>query len=74
MKNKKVYIIYKYDSFKNDLEYIKEYYNAEEIKKDYKLENKKSVYNYTIDNADNITADNIGELLKNKYKIIIDRI
>ena len=68
MKNKKVYIIYKYNNESNDLEYVKEYNTTEEIKKDYNLQNKKSVYNYIIKDIDNINS--YYNLLNNKYIII----
>ena len=68
MKSKKVYIIYKYNNELNDLKYIKEYNKIEEIKKDYNLQNKKSVYNYIVKDIDNINS--YYNLLNNKYIII----
>lgn len=69
---KKAYIIYKYNKLNNDLEYIKEYYNINDIIKDYNLENKKSIYNYIVENIDNL--DSYYNLLKNNYIIKIDNI
>ena len=66
---KKVYIIYKYDAFKNDFEYIKEYYKREEIQKEFKLKNVESIQHYTTRSIDAIKS-----LLDNKYIILIDNI
>ena len=68
-RTKKVYIIYKYDTFKNDFEYIKEYYKREEIQKDFKLKNVESIQHYTTKSIDTIKS-----LLDNKYIILIDNI
>ena len=54
MKKEKYYILYNYNEFKNDLEYIKEYNNINEIQKEFKLKNKKSIYNYIIKNIDDL--------------------
>lgn len=63
---KSCYIIYEYDSFKNDYKYISEYLNKEDIIKDYQLKNKKSIYHYIKESIDS----NITKLLKDKYIII----
>lgn len=68
MKKEKYYILYNYNEFKNDLEYIKEYNNIEEIQKEFKLKNKKSIYHYIIKDIDNMQSYN--NLLNNKYVII----
>ena len=68
MKKQKAYILYNYNSFKNDIEYIKEYYTTKEIQEEYKLKNKKSIYNYIFDNIDD--ALKVNNKLFNKYIII----
>ena len=70
MENKKeVFILYEYNNFNNDYEYIKEYYNIkqlkEENKKQFNLKNNRSIYHYIKNNIE----DNIN-LLNNKYLII----
>ena len=74
-KNKKdIYIIYSYDAFKNDYEYIREYTSIKELQEKeqdtFKLKNKKSIYHYI---KNTIDADAIN-LLNNKYIIIKDTI
>lgn len=68
-KKKEVYILYQYNNFTQDYEYIKEYYNTKELaednKKEFNLKNKKSLYHYIKDSLE----DNIN-LLNNKYLII----
>lgn len=68
MKKEKYYILYNYNKFKNDLEYVKEYNNIEDIQKEFKLKNKKSIYNYIIKNID--LEESYNNLLNNKYVII----
>ena len=68
-KTKKAYILYKYDAFKNDFEYIKEYYKREEIQKDFKLKNIESIQHYTTRSIDAIKS-----LLDNRYIILVDNI
>lgn len=67
MKNKKAYIIYKYDDFKNDFEYIKEYYSIKELqeKENIKLKNNKAIYQFIFNNIEEVT-----HLLKDRYVII----
>ena len=62
--NKKNYafIVYRYNEFKNDFEYIKEYYNTHDIEKDYKIEN---VRQYTTN-----TIEKVKHLINNKYIVI----
>ena len=68
MENKKAFILYKYDNFKNDYEYIREYYNLKELQEQERitLQNKKSIYQFIYNKIDN----NIKHLLKDKYIII----
>lgn len=63
------YILYKYNSIKNDYIYIKEFYNIEDVKKAcYKfLDNKRSIYHYIFNNI-----EDVNNLLLNKYAIIKD--
>ena len=69
MKEKKhAFILYNYNAFNNDLEYIKEYYTAKEIQAEYKLKNKKSIYNYIFNNMED--ALKVNNKLFNKYIII----
>ena len=68
MAKEKYYILYNYNKFKNDLEYIKEYNNIEEIQKEFKLKNKNSIYHYIIKNIEDQKSYN--NLLNNKYIII----
>ena len=67
MKNKKVFILYEYNQYSDDFNYIAEYFNLEELKQknNIQLKNKKSIYHY-IKNG----IDEKMELLKNKYIII----
>lgn len=70
MKNKKnVYIIYKFDEFENDFQYIAEYYNTKELQEKNKdiftLGNAKSIYYFI---QDEIKEQN--RLLNDKYLII----
>ena len=68
MKKEKYYILYNYNKFKKDLEYIKEYNNINDIQKEFNLKNKKSIYNYIIKNIDDESS--YINLLNNKYVII----
>ena len=65
MNNKKVYILYKYNKFKNDYEYIKEYYNKKDILKDVKLKNKYSINHYVYN-----SINDIKQLLNDRFIII----
>ena len=67
MKNKKAYIIYQYDEFKKDFEYIKEYYSIKELqeKENIQLKNNKAIYQFIFNNI-----DEVNHLLKDKYIII----
>ena len=62
---KQALILYKYNDFNNDYEYIKEYYKKEEITSDLKLKNKKSIYQYIY-----TSIENIEHKIDNKYIII----
>ena len=68
---KKAYIIYRYNKINNDLIYYKEFYNLNDIKKEFNLKNSYSIYNYIVEDIDN---DNYNNLLDNKYIIITDNI
>ena len=67
MKKKKAYILYEYNNFKNDYDYIMEYYSIKELKEknNIQLKNDKSIYHYI---SKEIT-DNM-QLLKDKFIII----
>ena len=65
-KQQKAYIIYKYNKFKNDFEYIKEYYKLEEIQKDYNINNRTSIYQYISKNIEKLKKC----LLNDRYIII----
>ena len=65
--NKKTYILYSYNRFNDDLEYIKEYNRKADILKDVKLKNKYSLNHYITN-----SVENIKQLLNNKYIIIED--
>lgn len=65
--NKKAYILYQYNDFKKDYEYIMEYYNIKELeeKNNIKLKNDRSIYHYIKKQI----QDNM-QLLNDKYIII----
>ena len=65
-KKQYAFIVYKYDEFKNDFEYIKEYYNTKDIQKEYNIEN---VRQYTTK-----TIEKIKHLINNKYIVIKEEI
>ena len=67
MKTNKVFILYQYNQFANDYEYIKEYLNKKEIQKDniIKLKNKYSINQYIKQSIEDITS-----LINDKYIII----
>lgn len=62
---KYVYSIYYVDELKNDIKFIKEYKSTEEIAEDYKLKNKKSIYNFLYNSLDNINLLDIKKKLNN---------
>ena len=68
---KKAYIIYRYNKINNDLIYYKEFYNLNDIRKEFNLKNSYSVYNYIVEDIDKNEYNN---LLDNKYIIITDNI
>lgn len=65
-KKQYAFIVYRYNDFRNDFEYIKEYYNTHEIEKDYNIEN---VRQYTTR-----TIENVKHLINNKYIVIKEEI
>lgn len=70
MKKEKIYSVYYVDTQKNDIRYVKEFNNIDTLASDYKLKNKKSVYNYMYDNIDGLDFQGIKNLLECKYIII----
>lgn len=66
-KSKKVYILYSYNEFEKDFNYIMEYNNLEELKKqnNIELKNKKSIYHYIKEDL-----NEINHLLKDRFIII----
>ena len=66
MKNKKTYILYQYDKFNDDFENLKEFHDIKEIQQDFKLKNKKSIYQFIKGSLE----DNYIKLLNDKYLII----
>ena len=72
MKNKKnAFILYNYNKFTNDYEYIQEYYNINDLIKDnnIQLQNKRSIYHFIKKEI----KENM-HLLKDKYIIINEKI
>lgn len=65
--NKKAYIVYNYDEFNKDFNFIKEYYQIKDLLQNFKLNNKKSVYNYIYSNIEDVKVNN---LLNHSYIII----
>ena len=65
---KNIYIIYNYNKMRDDLEYIKEYYTLQAIKKDFKIKNIRSLYHYIIKDIEDPAS--YKNLLNNKYIII----
>ena len=66
-KQKKAFILYSFDSFNNDYNFINEYYNIKDLikKENIKLKNINSIYQFITSNI-----DNISHLLNDKYIII----
>ena len=67
MNNKKALILYQYNRFNNDLTYIKEYYNKEEIKKDFKIKDS-SIYQYIIKDIEKINENT--RMIENSFILI----
>ena len=67
---KKAYIIYKYNKMNNDFTYYKEYYNLNDIIKEFNLTSTFSLYHYIINNIE----DNIPNLLNDRYIIIKENV
>ena len=65
-KKQYAFIVYRYDEFRNDFEYVKEYYNTKDIQKEYNIEN---VRQYTTK-----TIEKIKHLINNKYIVIKEEI
>lgn len=61
-KKQYAFIVYKYDEFRNDFEYVKEYYNTKDIQKEYNVTN---IRQYTTN-----TIDKIKHLINNRYIVI----
>lgn len=61
-KKKYAFIVYKYNEFNNDFEYIKEYYKTIDIENDYKIMNCRQ---YIVN-----SIDSIKHLINNKYVIV----
>ena len=66
-KKEEVYILYKFDEFEKDFEYIAEYFTLKELKEKEKiqLENDRSIYQYI-----KKSINKAGHLLNDKYLII----
>ena len=64
MSNKKTLILYQYNKFNNDLQYIKEYYNKKEIENDFNIK-KDSIYQYIVKDIEKITRDT--KKIENSY-------
>ena len=67
---KRAYILYKYNKINNDLIYYKEYYNLNDIIKEFNLTSTFSLYHYIINNIE----DNITILLNDRYIIIKENV
>ena len=61
---KKYYIVYKINEKNNDLEYIKEYQNKEELRKDYNLQERTDLSKYIAK-----STEEIKEKIQNSYII-----
>ena len=70
MKKQKIYSVYYVDTEKNDIRYIEEFNSPDELANDYKLKNKKSIYNYMYETIDGLDFTSIKNLLECKYIII----
>ena len=66
-KREEVFILYKFDEFEKDFEYVAEYFTLEELKEKQKikLENDRSIYHYIEKNI-----NDVKHLLNDKYIII----
>lgn len=64
MNNKKTLILYQYNKFNNDLQYIKEYYNKNEIEKDFNIK-VQSIRQYIVKDIE--TINNETKMLENSY-------
>lgn len=66
------YSVYYIDTKKNDINFVEEFDNVDDLANAYDLKNKKSVYHYIIDNLDNVNLLELKNTLKNKYIIFRD--
>ena len=64
MSNKKTLILYQYNKFNNDLQYIKEYYNKKDIENDFNIK-KDSIDQYIVKDIEKITRDT--KKIENSY-------
>ena len=68
MRKQKTYILYNYNKFNKDIEYLKEYQSINDLTNDFKqLKNKKSIYQYIKRSIDNLKDI---KLLNDRYIII----
>ena len=72
MKKQIYYSVYYVDTQKNDIKYVEEFTNPEELATSYNLKNKKSVYHYIIDNLDKVNLKELKNTLNNHYIIFKD--
>ena len=64
---KDTYILYKYNNIKNDIQYIKEYYNIKDLIKDFNIKN---IYQYIYNNINNLESI---KKINDRYIIIKDK-
>ena len=70
---KKIYYsVYYIDTKKNDIRYVEEFTNPEELATSYGLKNKKSIYHYIIDNLDKVNLQELKNTLNNHYIVFKD--
>lgn len=71
MKNKTAYILYQYNEFKNDYEYVFEYYSIKELQQDNpQIESTaRNIYN-----SISKSLDHIKRVVNNRYIIISETI
>lgn len=71
MKSKKAFILYQYNDFLKDYNYINEYYDIKDLikKEKIQLKNKNSIYHFIHNNI-----NDIKHLLNDKYIIIKEEV